>query len=86
MSITALIPDSNSRIGGTGVTPPAADPEDPAVVLAAYARQVDELARLVEDWQAAAAGYARVLAHALGELHVALDEAATTLDRRKGRP
>jgi hypothetical protein len=75
MTITVLTP--------TITTPTLAAPEegpgrDPGVVLAAYARQVDELARLVEDWQTACAGYARVLAAALGELHVVLDETAHT--------
>ena len=80
MSITALAPAAPST-GAQDDVPEA----DPAVVLAVYARQVDELARLVEDWQTACAGYAQVLTHALGELHVVLDEAATDLDRQGGR-
>ncbi|PZS27681.1 MAG: hypothetical protein DLM59_15900 [Pseudonocardiales bacterium] len=64
----------------------ADEPEaDAAVVLAGYARQVDELACLVEDWQAANTGYAQVLTHALGELHVVLDETATGMNREAGR-
>jgi hypothetical protein len=81
MTITVLTPTPPTP------APPGRDePEqDAAGVLAAYARQVDELAHLVEDWQAACAGYARVLAGALGELHVALDETATSLDHHTER-
>jgi hypothetical protein len=50
--------------------------------LDAYARQVDELARMVEDWQAANRRYAGALAGALGELHVALDEIAAEVAGR----
>ncbi len=64
----------------------ADEPEtDAGIVLAGYARQVDELARLVEDWQAACTGYAQVLGAALGELHVVLDETATGLNRQGDR-
>lgn len=45
----------------------------------AYARQVDELARLAEDWHAASGRYARAVDAALGELHTALDELAARL-------
>src|SRR6266536_1930956 len=57
----------------------AAAADGPGEVLDAYARQVDELARMVEDWQASNLRYARVLTTALGELHVALDETAAGL-------
>ncbi len=79
MSITALTPTAPS------IDTDSAAEADPAVVLAAYARQVDELARLVEDWQAACTGYAHVLARSLGELHVVLDETANTMNRQGGR-
>ncbi len=89
MTVPTLTPTPRGRTGSRAPALPgtAGDPEpDPAVVLAAYARQVDELARLVEDWQTACAGYARVLGGALGELHVVLDETATELTRRTDRP
>jgi hypothetical protein len=57
----------------------AARPAGPGEALDAYARQADELARMVEDWQAANRRYARALTAALGELHVALDEIAADL-------
>lgn len=44
-----------------------------------YARQADELARLVEDWDAASRRYARAVTTGLGELHVVLDELAARL-------
>ncbi len=82
MTITALTDTAPAALAVA-----ADEPESGAgAVLAAYARQVDELARLVEDWQTACAGYARVLAGALGELHVVLDDTATELTRRPGRP
>ncbi len=83
MTITALIPNAPVLDAATFDDGPE---KDAGIVLAAYARQVDELARLVEDWQAACAGYGRVLTDALGELHVVLDETATELARRTVRP
>lgn len=66
--------------------PGAAKPEPvgPGETLNAYARQVDELARMVEDWQASNRRYAGALAGALGELHVALDEIAADLSGHGG--
>jgi hypothetical protein len=54
----------------------------PGQVLDAYARQAAELARLVEDWQASNRRFAAVLVGALGELQVALEEAAAQLQGR----
>jgi hypothetical protein len=81
MTITAL-----TSIPPTASVTPDEPEQDAAVVLAAYARQVDELAHLVEQWRAANAGYAQVLTHALGQLHVVLDETATEMNRGGGRP
>jgi hypothetical protein len=53
----------------------------PAEVAASYARQADELAALVEQYDAAHRRHVRVLLHALGNLHVAMDELATSLDQ-----
>jgi hypothetical protein len=53
----------------------------PAEVIACYARQADELAALVEQYDAAHDRHMRVLLHALGDLHVAMDELATSLDQ-----
>jgi len=81
MTITALTDTAPAALAVAADEPES----DAGVVLAAYARQVDELARLVEDWQAACAGYARILTDSLGELHVVLDETATTLHQDGGR-
>lgn len=53
----------------------------PAEIAAAYARQVDELAALVEQYDEAHRRYTRVLLDGLGDLHVALDELAEALRR-----
>jgi hypothetical protein len=52
----------------------------PARTLAAYARQADELAGMVEQDDTAHRRHSTVLLHALGDLHVAMDELATRLD------
>jgi len=52
----------------------------PAQTLAAYARQADELAGMVEQYDTAHRRHITVLLHALGDLHVAMDELATRLD------
>lgn len=49
----------------------------PAELADAYARQVDELAAIVDQYDAAHRRYTTVLRSALGDLHVALDELAT---------
>jgi hypothetical protein len=54
----------------------------PADVVAAYARQADELAAMVEQYDTAHRRHITVLLHALADLHVAMDELATRLDRR----
>jgi hypothetical protein len=54
----------------------------PADVVAAYARQADELAAMVEQYDAAHRRHITVLLHALADLHVAMDELAGRLDRR----
>jgi hypothetical protein len=54
----------------------------PADELAAYARQADELAAMVEQYDTAHRRHTTVLLHALGDLHVAMEELATRLDRR----
>jgi hypothetical protein len=54
----------------------------PAETVAAYACQADELAAMVEQYDTAHRRHITVLLHALGDLHVAMDELATRLDRR----
>jgi hypothetical protein len=54
----------------------------PADVVAAYARQADELAAMVEQYDTAHRRHITVLLHALGDLHVAMDELATRLGQR----
>jgi hypothetical protein len=51
----------------------------PAELAEAHARQVDELAAIVEQYDAAHRRYTAVLLDALGDLHVALDELSTAL-------
>ena len=87
----AIAVRTDDELAAIEARPPAGVPAvgigEAADVLAVHARHADELARLVEDWQAANAGYARVLTRALGELHVALDQAAhdlTSTDRDGG--
>lgn len=80
MTVTAAPPTTAS-----GARPGGADTAQVADVLACYARQVDELARMMEDFTAVCTGHVQVLAHALGELHVVLDEAATTLNHQDGQ-
>jgi hypothetical protein len=53
----------------------------PADAVAAYARQADELAALVELYDTAHRAHITVLLHALGDLHVAMDELATRFDQ-----
>jgi hypothetical protein len=55
----------------------------PARMLAAYARQADELAGMVGQYATAHCRHSTVLLHALGDLHVAMDEVATRLDQRQ---
>jgi uncharacterized protein YciW len=54
----------------------------PARTLAAYARQAHELAGMVEQYDTAHRRHITVLLHALGDLHVAMDELAARLDQR----
>jgi len=53
----------------------------PAQTLAGYARQADELAGMVEQYDTAHRQHITVLLQALGDLHVAMDELATRLDQ-----
>jgi hypothetical protein len=57
----------------------------PARTLAAYARQADELAGMVEQYATAHRRHITVLLHALGDLHVAMEELAARLDQRPAR-
>jgi len=54
----------------------------PAEVVAAYARQADELAALIEQYDTAHRRHITVLRHALGDLHAAMDELAAHLDQQ----
>jgi hypothetical protein len=57
----------------------------PAQTLAADARQSDELAAMVEQYDTAHRRHITVLLHALGDLHVAMEELAACLDQRPTR-
>jgi hypothetical protein len=54
----------------------------PTQTLAAYARQADELAAMVEQYDTAHGRHITVLLHALGDLPVAMHELATRLAQR----
>jgi hypothetical protein len=55
------------------------DDRSPAELADCYSRQADELAALMEQWEAAAQRQGEVMRTALGELHVALDELSAQL-------
>jgi hypothetical protein len=54
----------------------------PAETAAAYARQADELAAIIEQYDTAHRRHITVLLHALGDLYLAMDELATRLDQQ----
>lgn len=66
------------------ITSPSAPSDSAAVLADVFARQVDELAAMVDAENRRAAAAARVIASSLGELHVALDELAHRLSQQDG--